>query len=535
MDSQKRFILAMVLSALVIFGWQAIFAPPPPQVPADVPVAKTADVTTPATPPAAPNIQAVEPSFRAVPVSSQSLTGQKFHVDLTNQGAALKGIKITIPEQYQKAGDLLADFPKDAKQLPFRLGFEKGAIALPKDLVWEVAGESTGDRVIYRWADATTSITKTFTINAAHPYTLDMQVAIANLGTHALVDQMSLLITATKDASKEKSFLDFRPDEAEAICRVGDDTERELYSSLEETKSFVDKPVAWGGVNTRYFMWSSIPQEAATGCIISKKDGVMTTKLTGKEFSIAPGTTHTTTQMLYLGPKDLDVLTAIGSDLQESVDYGILTILAKPLRYVLNLFQSVVHNWGLAIILLTLLIKILTWPLTEKSYANAERMKLIQPKLEAVRKTYENDQQRLAEETMKLFKQEGHNPLGGCLPMLVQMPILYGLYVMIINSVELYQAPFILWYTDLSSKDPYFVLPILMGVVMVVQQQFMSAVAPNPQTKIMMRVMPIMFTAFMLFLPSGLVLYYFLNLLLGVLQQWLIRRKFERQALVTPA
>ena len=182
--------------------------------------------------------------------------------------------------------------------------------------------------------------------------------------------------------------------------------------------------------------------------------------------------------------------------------------------------------------MLTLLIKIVTWPFTEKSYANAERMKEIQPKLDELRTKHENDQQRLAEETMKLFQENSFNPLGGCFPMLLQMPILYGLYVMIINSVELYHAEFFLWYTDLSARDPYFVLPIFMGALMFAQQQFMTPQSTNPQqaqTQAMMKFMPIMFTAFMLFLPSGLVLYYSLNLVLGILQQYLIRRKFARR------
>jgi YidC/Oxa1 family membrane protein insertase len=227
----------------------------------------------------------------------------------------------------------------------------------------------------------------------------------------------------------------------------------------------------------------------------------------------------------------VDVLSNVREELADSVDYGFFKFLAVPLHKILNFIHGLVGNWGVAILLLTLLIKILTWPITHKSYANTERMKEIQPKLDELKTKYENDQQRLTEETMKLFSENKFNPLGGCLPMVLQMPIFYGLYVMIVNSVELYQAEFIFWYTDLSDKDPYFVLPILMGVVMVVQQKFMmTTAAPNPQTKIMMQVMPIMFTAFMLFLPSGLVLYYFLNLLLGVLQQWMIQRKFAKQA-----
>jgi YidC/Oxa1 family membrane protein insertase len=176
--------------------------------------------------------------------------------------------------------------------------------------------------------------------------------------------------------------------------------------------------------------------------------------------------------------------------------------------------------------LLTLLIKILTWPITDKAYSSAERMKKIQPKLQELKEKYANDQQRMTEETMKVFKENNVSPLG-CLPMLIQIPILYALFVMIYNSVELYRANFALWYTDLSAPDPYFVLPILMGAVMVVQQRMTTIETPNPQMAMMMKIMPIMFTAFMLFLPAGLVLYYFVNLILGLAQQFWIKRKFR--------
>src|SRR5690606_25391198 len=148
---------------------------------------------------------------------------------------------------------------------------------------------------------------------------------------------------------------------------------------------------------------------------------------------------------LYMGPKDFDSLDAVGQRLEESIDYGLLTILARPLRWMLALFHGWVGNWGIAIILLTLLIKLLTWPITDKAYVNAERMKLIQPRLQEIKKQYENDQQRMTEETMKVFRENKVSPLG-CLPMLIQMPILYALFVMIYNSVELYQAEFALWY-----------------------------------------------------------------------------------------
>jgi len=552
MDQQKRFVLAMAISGVLVLIWQYFFAPPPVTNPPGENNAavvkqeggeKKGDTTKGGGDTTAGGDSAKKgadekplPKVEAkkVEVSKQEIITPKFKLGLTNaNGGRITSIELLDPEQYQKAGDLLAEFPEDSKDYPFGVKFDKNSLNVPADATFEVVTSSKTE-VVYRYVDPNGrfQLNKSFKVNEKHPFLLDFNIDIINRSsTDSITDKMVLEITGYQDPEKEKSFLDFRPDEIEAICRLEGDTERELYSAMEEIQTF-DGVLKWGGINTRYFMWSVVPEKAAERCVMEKSKGLLTTRLTWDDFSIAPGATHTYKQQLFAGVKDLDVLSAVGSDLSESVDYGILTILAKPMRWMLNLFHSWVGNWGLAIILLTLLIKLATWPFTEKSYANAERMKEIQPKLDELRSKYENDQQRLAEETMKLFKENSFNPLGGCFPMILQMPILYGLYVMIINSVELYHAEFFLWYTDLSARDPYFVLPIMMGALMFAQQQFMTPTSTNPQqaqTQAMMKFMPIMFTAFMLFLPSGLVLYYSLNLVLGILQQYLIRRKFARR------
>lgn len=548
-QQQKRFVLAMLICAGIVLAWQYFFAPPPP-----TPEQQAAKQTATAQQEQPSSEQTAEtkgagqeadgageagastgpeaaPTPKKVPVVTHTLDTDRFDIELSNAGGRVTGITFDDPDQYSHAGNLLGSFPKDSTRYPFGLSFDKGSILLPEGVVYEVA-EADEAHVSYRYVDpkGRFKITKTYRLHEKHPYTLDFDVAIENLTEGSLVDQMSLTITGYKDPKEESSFLDFRPDEIETICRLEGDTERELYSAHEanDPHRYATKTL-WGAVNTRYFLWGVVPDKAAESCAMVIDGGYLKTTLTWDDFSIAPGSTYTYEQTLYAGPKDVDIFSEVHADLTESVDYGILTILAKPMRWLLNLFQSWVGNWGLAIILLTLLIKLGTWPFTEKSYANAERMKEIQPQLDALREKHENDQQRLAEETMKLFKENSFNPLGGCFPMLLQMPILYALYVMIINSVELYHADFILWYTDLSARDPYFVLPILMGVMMLIQQKFMTTSTNNQQAAVMMKVMPVMFTAFMLFLPAGLVLYYSLNLVLGVFQQWLIRRKFARK------
>ncbi|MEM1347671.1 MAG: membrane protein insertase YidC [Myxococcota bacterium] len=558
-DQNKRLFLAMVLSAIILIVWQTFFAPPIVEPPAEgsAEVTRKSDgegATGDAAQPegegqqkaAAPVV--VEPA-KKVEVQSSTLRTPDVHVELSNRGGRLTGFELQRPEQYQKAGDLLAATPEDSKYFPFEVTFQDQVIALPSDVVYEVveAPEQGGalevdgsgkpvanHKVAYRYVDPGKRfmIDKIYTVLTANPYTIELTLQITNLtADKTFTDRVGVEVFGYKDPTEEKFFLDFRPDELEGICRTEADTERALITGLDkgEAQNYEGSPVSWVGVGTRYFFWGIIPEVAGASYTIEKVDeDYVGAKLVWPSFTLAPKGVTTFRNTLYTGPKDIDVFGEIGHDLNETVDYGILTILAKPMRWLLNKFFEFTQNWGLAIILLTLLIKIVTWPFMEKSYANAEKMKKVQPELEALRKTYENDQQRLSEETMKLFAERGFNPLGGCLPMLLQMPILYALYVMIMNSVELYQAEFYLWYTDLSAPDPYFVLPILMGAMMIIQQKFMSAATPNPQTKLMMQIMPVMFTGLMLFLPSGLVLYYSLNLVLGVLQQYLIRRRYAK-------
>lgn len=539
MDHQKRFILAMVLSGIIVIAWQYLFPPPlPPEQPdAGAAVEKKVDGTTPAATADTKVVPVpVAQPAKVIPARKDVLTTPKFKVTLSNQGGVVTGVDLIDPAQYQKAGDLLGATPKENGRYPFAITFDKGALNLPADLTFEVV-EASESKVLYRHVDPSGrfTLTRSYSAHPELPFTLNTAISITNHSQDAsLNDRMVMTLQGYEDPDKETSFLEIRSDEIEAICHSEDDMERNLHSQLEKPET-LSGPIVWSSVGSRYFFWSYIPERAAERCVMNRDGAYGRSLLTWSDFSIAPGSTYTYEGKVYAGPKDLDVLSKVQATLGESVDYGILTILAKPMRWLLNFFYGLVHNWGLAIILLTFLIKLVTWPFTEKSYANAERMKDIQPLLDDVRKRYENDQQRLAEETMKLFKEHSFNPLGGCLPMVLQMPILYGLYVMIINSVELYHAHFALWYTDLSSRDPYYILPVLMGIMMFVQQHFMTpptSASTSPQQQQMqqmMKFMPIMFTAFMFFLPSGLVLYYSLNLVLGILQQWLIRRKFARR------
>lgn len=256
-------------------------------------------------------------------------------------------------------------------------------------------------------------------------------------------------------------------------------------------------------------------------------DGNYRTQVVGPNLAAAPGQQATTTATLYIGPKLLNQLAEVNDHLELTVDYGWLWFIAKPVFIAMEYIHSWVGNWGWAIILVTLLIKLLFYPLSAASYRSMAKMRTLMPKINALKEKYGSDRQRMSQAMMEMYSKEKVNPLGGCLPMLLQIPVFIALYYVLLESVEFRQAPFMWWITDLSEKDPIYVLPILMGISMFIQQR-LSPQPPDPmQAKIMMFLPPV-FTLFFLAFPSGLVLYWLVNNILSIAQQWMINRSIEK-------
>ncbi|BAN36832.1 60 kDa inner membrane insertion protein [Sulfuricella denitrificans skB26] len=243
---------------------------------------------------------------------------------------------------------------------------------------------------------------------------------------------------------------------------------------------------------------------------------------------IEPGSVKKVTVPLYVGPQEQDHLSKVAPGLNLVVDYGILTVISAPLFWVLAFLNKLVHNWGAAIILLTILIKLAFYPLSAKSYRSMAQMRVLGPKLQKLKEQYGDDRQRLHTAMMELYKTEKVNPLGGCLPVVVQIPVFIALYWALLNSVEMRQAPFMLWIHDLSSPDPFYILPIVMGITMIIQTK-LNPTPPDPiQAKVMM-VMPIAFSVFFFFFPAGLVLYWVVNNTLSIAQQWYVTHGVEQE------
>ncbi|MGO4001687.1 MULTISPECIES: membrane protein insertase YidC [Pseudomonas] len=283
--------------------------------------------------------------------------------------------------------------------------------------------------------------------------------------------------------------------------------------------------VAW---LQHYFVTAWIPAKNDSNVVQTRKDsqGNYIIGFTGPALTVAPGAKAETSATLYAGPKSQAVLKELSPGLELTVDYGILWFIAQPIFWLLQHIHAIVGNWGWSIIFLTMLIKGIFFPLSAASYKSMARMRAVAPKLAALKEQHGDDRQKMSQAMMELYKKEKINPLGGCLPILVQMPVFLSLYWVLLESVEMRQAPFMLWITDLSIKDPFFILPIIMGATMFIQQQ-LNPTPPDPMQAKVMKLMPIIFTFFFLWFPAGLVLYWVVNNCLSIAQQWYITRKIE--------
>jgi YidC/Oxa1 family membrane protein insertase len=370
---------------------------------------------------------------------------------------------------------------------------------------------------------------------------MDLEIQLENLSSEKLVDQLGvsfyfLPYPAPEHASYNQSQLTFS-------------TKGSLHhlqpKDIAKPDSTPKPPYDWVGYENNYFIQAIIPL-ATEGYqvvprVLDQEKGLIQTVYLTEPFELGQNETKSFKLRLYKGPKEIARLQQAGHNLTDAVDYGWFTFLAKPLLLVLHWFYSFTHNYGIAIILITIIIKIIFWPLTQKSYTSMQKMKKIQPKIAQIREKYKDDREKLNQELMAVYKTYKVNPMGGCLPMVLQIPVFFAFYRMLNGAVELRHQPFWLWINDLTAPDrlhvgtfsipvPFIgnldgipVLTILMGVTMFIQQKMTPATGDPNQQKIML-IMPVMFTFMFINFPAGLVLYWFVNNLLSIAQQYWINR-----------
>ncbi len=309
--------------------------------------------------------------------------------------------------------------------------------------------------------------------------------------------------------------------------------EKLSFDDMDDEKLDIDIANGWAAMLQHYFVSALIPASREVKnhyYTLAHKDNRYVIGVITPAISVAPNETGVIEQKLYMGPKIQGKLEKIAPGLELTVDYGVLWFLAKPLFWCLQKFYGVTGNWGWAIVLVTLMLKLIFFKLSAAGYRSMANMRRVQPRLMAIKDRYKDDRARLNQAMMDIYKKEKINPLGGCFPILIQIPVFIALYWTLLESVELRQTGFIFWLSDLSAPDQYFVLPLLMGATMLIQQKLNPAPMDPVQQKVM-SILPIVFTVFFAFFPSGLVLYWVVNNVLSIAQQWVITRSIERTEL----
>ncbi|HXZ54943.1 MAG TPA: membrane protein insertase YidC [Burkholderiales bacterium] len=532
MDTQ-RLILFIVFSFSLLLLWEAWqkeskppaqvasmgqSAVPTPSARGDAPApGARADVPAAATSGAGPR-ERIRVVTDMVVAEIDTLGGDISYLELLQQKDSrdeAKNIVLLGPEHHYAAQSGLIGAGLPNHRTVFRAHGKEFVLAPGQDRL-EVRLEAAAQGV---------KVTKVVTFHRGS-YRIDVAEEIANGTSVPLSTDAYFQLTRDGESPGGDPYMT-RTYTGAAVYTERDKFQKVTFEDIAKGKVAYSKTAdnGWIAMIQHYFVAALLPPEKAQREYYTRKLGadLYSIGVIVPVGPIAPGATARVDVPLYAGPQDQDHLQSVAPGLQLVVDYGWLTVIAAPLFWVLKLFHGWVGNWGLAIILLTVVIKLIFFPLSAASYRSMAKMKLVTPRLMKLREQYGDDKVKMNQAMMELYKTEKINPLGGCLPILVQIPVFISLYWVLFESVELRHAPFYLWIRDLSAPDPWYVLPTLMMVSMIVQTK-MNPTPPDPvQAKVMM-IMPLVFGVMFYFFPSGLVLYWFVNNILSILQQWQITR-----------
>ena len=542
---QGRLLIAIVLSVVVFTVWGFFFqdnSTPPQQ--------QTAQ-TQPDAPLPADKIEAgasqgtaiKEQPLPAFQKSKDLVVNTPFYsVTISDKGAFFKNF---VLNQYRESVE--SDSPKkELITLPgtgsLNLSFSENSLSELKDAVFlsTVSSDSlevrdSSQEVSFLWTSPSGIVLEKQYTFYPDSYLIGLNVTIKNGSAKPVQDHLELSLTSKfKEASNSYGF--------EGPSALVNNTLEQIAVKDLQKKSVYTGKINWTCLEERYFLSGIVPVAPAdAGIRLSFANGRLDNVLVEPEVRIDSGAQKKFQYKIYMGPKSLSVLSNLGIGLDKAINFGFFDILAKPLLRLLNFLHDYIPNYGAAIIVLTLIIKAVLWPLGSKSYKSMSEMKKIQPLMAQIREKYKDDKKRMNEETMALYKTYKVNPLGGCLPMVVQIPVFFALYRMLYEAIELRHAPFIGWITDLSAPDrllhfsfsipfmepPYGipVLTIVMGATMFIQQKMSPPMGDPAQAKMMM-MMPIVFTFIFINFSSGLVLYWLINNIVSISQQYYIQKKY---------
>lgn len=546
-----RLIAAIVLSVLVFVVWDYFFVgkqkveQPKKTLQTEQPVAKapawsaTEQAVTPAAgPPQALGLQALQPA-RSITVNTPLYT-----VKISERGAEFKSFVLKDYRQsIDFASPLYEMIPPGMQGETVRLGFAGKSVEGLKGAVFKTNLESDsvdiGDgsrEVVFSWRSPRGFVVEKKFVFSPATYMIELNVTLTNGSSHTVRDK--LYLSLLKPAAEKGSRMGFEGPSA----LINNKVEEVKVKKIKKQNVYEGK-LTWISIQDRYFMSAIIPDQAgeASMRLFLHENDLLENQYVHPERVIDPGSRHTFKYNLFFGPKSLSILKKLDYDLDKAVNFGWFDFLAKPLVWVMDfLYAHFIANYGVAIIILTIISKIVLWPLGNISYKSMAEMKKIQPEIAKLKEKYGDDKKKMNEEMMHLYKAYKVNPLGGCLPMLVQIPVFFALYRMLYGAIELRHAPFFGWIIDLSAPDrllrfdvsipfmqpPYGipVLTIIMGATQLIQQK-MSPPPGDPAQAKMMMLMPLVFTVIFINFSSGLVLYWLVNNILSIAQQYYVSKK----------
>jgi YidC/Oxa1 family membrane protein insertase len=539
-SENKNLVLAMVLMLAVWLGFSFLFPPVPKdqQQPAVTESVQQGDVKSEpaAEVPAAAAMEPVVGEAAGVPSTETSAPARqivvetaKYQAVFTTRGARLVSFNLkdyretaaanSPPVHMYLAGpDRYATLRTTGSE-----GFALSGDTPYETSAPEVVEVATNDEVTLSFKHVAANgmqYVKTFVING-DKYTINAGLELRNASPSTLRGTINLAMVQHWDDSSETDSYSFTGPASLIKGKI----EEVKIDNLKEGSVAYSQDIGWTSFQNKYFLSVVVPGDKTVQRVQIQRSGDAIENLVeSPEITLQAGEQRQLDYLVFIGPKDPEQLKAAGHQLDQVVHFGFFDILAQPLFMVLTFFYSFFKNYGVSIILLTVLIKLLFWPLTHKSYASMKSMQKLQPEMQKLRDKFKNDKERLNKEMMALYKTHSVNPLGGCLPMLVQIPVFFALYQVLLSSIALRHAPFVFWLTDLSAKDPYYITPLIMGASMFVQQKMTPTTVDPMQAKIFM-MMPVIFTFMFLNFPSGLVIYWLVNNLLTILQQYFIHRK----------
>ena len=548
MDGNKRTMAIAVIAIAVggaYFAVTQIMGDPAPTEAEAAQAAESGQEGGDASPSAEPDADApaqhLDPEAREAMREEATITTEHFTATIDNLGGGVSRFLLTGDGRYSETEtgepiDVIStDQDGDDRHDEYQaLRIDFGRIGIPEDVVWDITQVSETE-VRLTWEGRGLRVVRRISAGRG-PYQLWSTVRVTNLTNYARGTRLEMESWHWVERDDEESgFLSFAsrsPNISQALCVYDDEAERKDRDKLVEEgpHGYGSGDVHVAAVENVYFTQAMAAHgEDAGRCSLRAVDLPNTDNAVGTLFTarlvypwetLEPGAERTYRTLAYLGPKEPGPLYLAGHGLSEMVDLGFFALIARPLTRFLQLIHDfVVPNWGLAIILLTLLIRLSLFPVTNLSFKSMARMRQLKPEIDKINALYKDDPEKKGAAVMELYRRHKVNPLSGCLPMLLQMPVFYALYASLSTNIALFHMPFFGWWNDLSAPDPYFVLPLMLGGLMHVQQRLNPAVTDQAQAKMMMYFMPLMITVFMLFLPSGLCLYMLTNSVLGISQQ----------------